>query len=132
MTIKATITAIQKDLAAALPGLLEAEAVQGITYYTLGYPENQEDLWCCVRLASLKDRENLEFIIHLSLPHVGEAEAYSYMQGVKHFLDETFFPGHYGYDTGTYKLQVSEVDPTYQGIQTLFNVTMARMISDGD
>ena len=131
-TITGTITVIKDHLRAALPPLLQAAGAQDFDAYTVGYPENQDGRYCCVRLASLKGKESLEFIIHLALPRVSETGAYAYLQAVKNYLDGPFDQTDYGFDTGEYELQLFESDFTHGDFQALFGVTLNRSITDCD
>ena len=131
-TVAGIITAVKEHLAAALPALLAAQGAENFEAYTAGFPENQERRYCCVRLASLKGKESLEFIIHLALPRVSEAGSYAYIQGVKNYLDGPFDQTKYGFDTGEYELQIFESDFTRGDFQALFSVTLNRILTDCD
>lgn len=131
-TLKVTMLTLQDDLQNKLPALLVAEGVPGITYYTVGNPENQEDTWCCVRLAALKGKESMEVIIHLSLPRVSELDAYAYIQALLNYLENVFDPNDYGYETEDPEFQIFETDFTHGDIQTLCSVTLTRILDDCD
>jgi hypothetical protein len=129
--IKATIETIRTDLAEKLPALFQAEGVKGIDHFSVGYPANQEQTFCCVRLASL-DKKQIEFIIHLALPKVSELDSYGYMQAVKYYLDDEFDESTYGFDTGDYELHIFETNFMQGDIQILFSVTLTRFLDDCD
>jgi hypothetical protein len=130
MTVKAIIETIRAELAAKLPPLFQAEGVKGVDHFTAGYPSNQEQTFCCVRLASLQAKKQLEFIIHLAIPGVSELESYGYIQAVKDYLDDEFDQTVYGFDTGDYELQVFENHFMQGDIQILFSVMLNRAIDD--
>jgi hypothetical protein len=131
-TVRGIVEAVREHLEAALPALLEAEGAEDFEAWSTGFPGNQEQRYCCVRLASLKGKESLEFIIHLALPRVSETGAYAYIQGVKNYLDGPFGPADYGFDAAEYELQIFEADFAHGDFQALFSVTLNRSITDCD
>jgi hypothetical protein len=130
MSIKTVMETVRSELAVKLPPLIQAEGLKDIGHFTVGYPANQEQTFCCVRVASLEGKKQLEFIIHLALPAVGELEAYGYMQAVIAYLEDEFDQTAYGFDTGDYELQIFETDFTHGDMQILFSVTLNRIRDD--
>jgi hypothetical protein len=132
MTIKQTMTDIKDGLKTALLALLEAAGVPDFAAYIVGFPSDQTALTCCVRLAALKEKESLEFIIHLALPRLAEIDSYTYIQAVKDYLDADFDQSEYDFLTGTYSLDIMEANFTKGDIQAFFSVTLTRAIDDCD
>lgn len=132
MKIKAIIEAIRDDFAQHLPALFQAEGVKSVDHFTVGYPTNQEQTFCCFRLASLQEKKHIEFIIHLALPGASELDAYGYMQAVKNYLDGEFDQTAYGFETRDYELQIIEENFMRGDIQTLFSVMLKRFLDDCD
>jgi hypothetical protein len=130
MTLAEIIEAAREDLAAKLPALLEKSGAPDFSRYAVGYPDTQEESFCCVRLAAVKDKNDFEFIIHLALPGVSEAASYVYLEAVREYLDGAFEPYLYGYDTFTWNLQVFETEFEHGDIQALISVTMSRQPDD--
>jgi hypothetical protein len=131
MKIKAIIESVRADMEKKLPTLFQSEEVKSVDHFTIGYPSNQEQTFCCVRLASL-DKKLIEFIIHLALPKVHELVSYGYIQAVNRYLDDGFDPSVYGFDTVDYELHIFETDFMQGDIQILFSVTLTRFLDDCD
>jgi hypothetical protein len=132
MKVSEIITGIMDSLQAELPALLEEAGAGEIAYYGIGYAFNQDDTACCVRLASVAFLENLEFAVHLSLPHIQETDTYLYIDALVKFLNEKFDTNDYGYTTGKYTLDVFETDFNHGDVQALFMVTMEKAADDCD
>ncbi|MDR0374407.1 MAG: hypothetical protein LBH85_01605 [Treponema sp.] len=130
MKTKAIIEAVRDDLAANLPAIFNAEGVKGVDHFTIGSPANQEQTFCCVRLASLQGKKQIEFIIHLALPGVSELESYGCIQAVITYLDDEFDPTACGFDTSDYELRVLENIFTHGDIEILFSVMLNRELDD--
>jgi hypothetical protein len=130
MTIAEIIVAVKEDLAAKLPPLLEQAGAPDLSRYAVGYPDTQNESFCCVRLAAVKGKEDFEFIIHLALPGVSEAASYVYIEAAREYLDGSFEPYLYGYDTFNWDLQVFETEFEHGDIQALISVTMSRQLDD--
>jgi hypothetical protein len=128
LTIAETIDAIQKDLVGKLPPLLGGEP--DFDEYITGYPTNQDEKFCCVRLAAIHEKVSFEFIIHVSLPGVSETTAYNYIEAVRKYLDDECEVSAYGYDTGSWEMQIFEADFSHGDFQALFSVTMTRQVDD--
>jgi hypothetical protein len=126
MTVGGIIEAVRADMAANLPVLLEAAGLPDFSRYAVGYPDNQDETFCCVRLAALKGRESAEIIIHIALPGVSEASSYGYLEAAREYLDGAFETARYGYDTSSWDLQVFETDFTRGDIQALISVILSR------
>lgn len=122
MTIRNIIEAVRADLEYSLSVFFDA--------FIIGYPDNQDKLLCCVRLAAMKGKEDFEFIVHLALPGVSEAESYAYIEAMREYMDGHFDPVLYGYDEFTWDLQVFETEFTRGDIQALISVTMSRVSDD--
>jgi hypothetical protein len=132
MKIKTIIKGIHKDLEEYLPVLFQVEGVKKVDHFTIGYPSNQEQTFCCIRIASLQNEKQFEFIIHLALPGVSELESYGYMQAVIGYFDKRFNQSAYGFDTVDYELQIIESDFTKGDGQILFGIMMSRVLDDCD
>ncbi|MDR1469326.1 MAG: hypothetical protein LBT00_08545 [Spirochaetaceae bacterium] len=130
MTIGEIVEAVRADLAGKLPSLLEAGGAPDFARYTVGYPDNQDETFCCVGLAAMKGKESVEIIIHLTLPGLSETCSYVYLEGVRKYLDTKFKPSNLGYDTSAWELQVFETELNHGDIQALFSVTMSRELDD--
>jgi hypothetical protein len=132
MKISETITGIMDSIQAELPALLEEAGAGEIAYYGIGYAFNQDDTSCCVSFAGLAYLENMQFNIHLALPHIDESAAYLYIDALVKFLNEKFDTNDYGYTTGKYTLDVFETDFNHGDVQALFMVTMEKAADDCD
>jgi hypothetical protein len=89
MKIYDTIESIKQDISEKLPELLADCGVSDFDKYAIGYPTDQDKLFCCVRFSERKrdTSEEFSFIIHLQLPGVTETEAYKYLDSVSAYLD---------------------------------------------
>jgi hypothetical protein len=132
MKVSEIITGIKDSLQAELPALLEEAGAAQIIYYGIGYPFNQDDTSCCVSFAGLVFLENMQFNIHLALPHIQETDAYLYIDALVKFLNEKFDTNDYGYTVGRYTLDVFETDFNHGDVQALFMVTMDKAADDCD
>jgi hypothetical protein len=133
MTIGAIIEEARAGLAAELPSMLETAGQPDFSRYVTGYPDNQDETFCCVRFAAMNegaDNGSLEFIIHLALPGVAETDAYGYLEAARRYLDGVFDPAALGYDARTWESRVFDTDFTNGDIQALFSVTMSRQKDD--
>jgi hypothetical protein len=134
MTINDIIEAVRTDLAASLPQLLEAAGRPDFSRYTVGFPDNQDDTFCCVLFASVQSGSagNFEFVIHLALPGLSETAAYDYLEAVREYLGANggFNTEPLGYDTRTWESRVFDTEFTNGDIQALFSVTMSRQADD--
>jgi hypothetical protein len=132
MTIGGIIEAVRSDLAARLPALLEAAGAADFSRYIAGFPDNQDESFCCARFAAMKNDGSggsMEFIIHASLPGISETAAYVYLEAVRQYLND-FDTAPLGYDTASWESQVFDTDFSNGDIQALFSVTMTRQFDD--
>jgi hypothetical protein len=133
MNISEIIEAVRTEIVTELPALLEAEGAENLRRYVTGYPDNQEETFCCVRFAAMSnggDSGTFELIIHLALPKVPETDAYRYLDAVIRYLERHFSPAALGYDTHTFDVQVFDTDFSNGDIQALFSVKMSRKADD--
>jgi hypothetical protein len=130
MTIDGTLRGIKADLKERLPALLAAEGAPDFGRYETGYPDSQDETFCCVRLAALKGKESMEFVIHFALPGASEPDSYKYMEAARKYLDGWFEASAYGYDAAEWELQIFETHFASGDIHALFSVTMERRLDD--
>ena len=128
MNISEIIEGVKADIAAKLPPRMAELA--GFEHYHTGYPTNQDERFCCVRLASIKDKTSIEIVIHFALPAVSETQAYGYLDAGVGYLERDFAPAAWGYDKHEWDLQIFETDFTSGDIQAIFSVTMTREVDD--
>jgi hypothetical protein len=130
MKIGEIIEAVRAELSEKLPPRIEAAGIPDFSWYAVGFPDNQDSKFCCVRLAAVKENTSLEFIIHLALPREPEDAAYKYFEAVREYLNDDFEAYVFGYDTREWQLQLFETDFASGDIQALFSVTMNRAPDD--
>ena len=77
------------ELQSALPNMLSAVSISDFDRYVVGYPTDQNKLFCCVRFSEgsrTATEEKITLTVHLQLPSVTEPDAYKYIDVVNRYL----------------------------------------------
>jgi hypothetical protein len=127
--ISALMSAIYANIKETLPAILEEAGLTSLEY-NVGFPPEQNKLFCSVRYAETSftvDAEKITFVIHLQLNGLLEEDAYKYIDAVKKYIDvldlENFF-------IDSVLDKITDGNFHSGGVNSLFDVTLTRPVDD--